>query len=186
VSDHNVTTGGVLIGLLSVAVVLVPWYRRHGGKSGDPLTKGTAGGGGKRQKLAELGPFLWAFTLGTLSSLAAGGLMGQTALRIDQSSNVLGDRMLYTLAGASSPSVTRPGIAMLQPGGSVLLVTVLIGCAIWFWASKRAIKWRMVAGLLAGCTLGPTAGVAGVAGVIAAPVFNTVGAWLVGIGTGLL
>jgi hypothetical protein len=179
-NTHHVTTGSVLIGLLAIAVVLVPWYRKNtSGKSKIGMEK-TAGG--RKRDWAALGPFGWAFLLGTLSSLAVGGIMGQTALRIDQGSNTLGDQILSTTAGADSPSVTRAGIAMLQPGGAVLLILVLIGCLLWFWISRRIVKWHMLMGLLAGCTLGPTAGVAGIAGVIAAPAFNFVGAYLVGIG----
>jgi hypothetical protein len=179
-NSHHVTTGGVLIGLLAIAVVIVPWYRKNtGGKGRAGLEKGA---GGRKRDWAALGPFFWVFVLGTLSSLAVGGIIGQTALRIDQGSNTLGDQVLSAAAGADSPGVTRAGIAMLQPGGAVLLILVLIGCLIWFWISRRPVKWQMLMGLLAGCTLGPTAGIAGVAGVIAAPVFNFIGAYLVGIG----
>lgn len=171
------TAGGALIGLLAVASVLVPWYRKHGSKAGG-AEKGT---GGKGRNWKALAPFGWTLILGTLSSLAAGGWMGAAARGVGSGSNTMGSKLLSSLAGANSPAVTRRGIAMLTPGGAVMLVLVLLGCLLWFWMNRRAVRWQMAAGYIAGATLGPTAGLAGVAGVVLAPIANTVGGYLVGI-----
>ncbi|MEY9837425.1 hypothetical protein [Streptacidiphilus sp. EB103A] len=173
-SSHYVTAGSVLVGLLMVAGRGVFWYRKHGRKSG----AGKGGEGGKR-KIAPLGPFLWTMTLGTLSALATGGLMGKTAEGVAKSSNRFGDQLLSTLAGANSPGVTRQGIQMLSQGGAVLLVVLLVACLIWWWCHGWRIKVEMVCGYIAGVTLGPTAGLAGIAGVIIAPIFNIGGNWIV-------
>lgn len=175
-SQHYVTAGSVLVGLLMVAGRLVPWYRKHGRKSGG---KGNEGGGSKGGKVAPLGPFLWTLILGTLSALATGGLMGQAARGVANSGNTIGDQMLSTIAGANSPGATRQGISMLTPGGAVLLVIVLFGCLLWFWMHGWKIRIEMVCGYIAGVTLGPTAGLAGIAGVILAPIFNVGGNWIV-------
>lgn len=173
-SQHYVTAGSVLVGLLMVAGRGVLWYRKHGRKSG----AGKGGEGGKR-KIAPLGPFLWTMTLGTLSALATGGLMGKTAAGVAKSSNTFGDQLLSTLAGANSPGVTRQGIQMLSQGGAVLLVVLLVACLLWWWFHRWQIKVEMVCGYIAGVTLGPTAGLAGIAGVIIAPIFNIGGNWIV-------
>lgn len=172
-SAHYVTAGSVLIGLLALAGRLVPWYRKHGRKKG-----GGEGTGGKG-KLAPLGPFIWALILGTLSALATGGLLGQAARTVAQSGNTVGDQMLSMLAGADSPGATREGIRMLNPGGSVLLVVLLLGCLLWFWMHGWRIRLEMILGYIAGVTLGPTAGIAGIAGVILSPIFNYGGNWIV-------
>ena len=173
-SSHYVTAGSVLVGLLMVGGRLTFWYRKHGRKGG----AGKGGEGGKR-RIGPLGPFLWTMGLGILSALATGGLMGKTAAAVAASSNRLGDQLLSTLAGANSPGVTRAGIEMLTQGGSVVLVVLLFGCLIWFWANGWRIKIEMICGYIAGVTLGPTAGGAGIAGVILAPLVNYGGNWLV-------
>lgn len=172
------TAGGALIGLLAVASVLVPWYRKNGSKGGDS-EKGAGGGKGRNWK--ALAPFGWTLVLGTLSSLAAGGWMGRTARGVGAGSNTVGGKLLSSLAGANSPEVTRRGIDMLTPGGAVMLVLILLGCLLWFWKNRRSVRWQMAAGYIAGATLGPTAGLAGVAGVVLAPLANTVGGYLVGL-----
>lgn len=165
-----------MVGLLAIAAVLVPWYKKHGRKAGG-AAKGT---GGKGRNVVYLAPFGWTFLEGVMASLATGGLMGKTAYAISAGSNTLGDKLLSSLAGATGPGVNRTGIAMLAPGGAVLLVLLLLCVAIWFWVSNRSIKLQMILGLIAGVTLGPTAGIAGVAGVVVSPIVNTAGGWLVG------
>lgn len=169
----NVTAGSVLVGLLAVACRLVPWYRKHGRK------KGGGDGGGGKGKIAPLGPFLLTVVLGTLSALATGGLLGQSARSVAASGNTIGDQLLSTIAGANSPSVTRKGIDMLSPGGSVLLIILLLVCLLWFWMHGWRIKIEMICGYIAGVTLGPTAGLAGIAGIVLAPIFNFGGGWIV-------
>lgn len=153
-----------MIGLLAIVARGIPWYRKHG----------------KRRDFMPLGPFLWMMLEGVLASLATGGLMGKAAYAISAGSNTLGDQMLSSLAGANGPGVNRTGIDMLTPGGAVLLVLVLLGCLIWFWKASWTVRLQMALGLIAGVTLGPTAGIAGVAGVVVSPIFNTFGGWLVG------
>jgi hypothetical protein len=165
VSPNYLNAGGALIGLLAAAAVLVPWYRRHG----------------RKRDFMPLGPFLWSMTLGALAALATGGLMGKSARAIATSSNSMGAQMLSTLAGANAPSVTRKGITMLTPGGAVMLIVVLLGCLIWLWTHSWGIRFKMFAGLVAGVTLGPTAGIAGLIGVVIAPIFNYGGNWIVGV-----
>jgi hypothetical protein len=179
VTTHHITVGGALIGLMAALIVLVPWYRANrAGKKGDVFTKGT---GSRKRNWAALGPFGWAFTLGTLSSLATGGLMGKAAMGIANGSNTLGSRLLSSLAGADSPTVTRHGITLLSPGGAGALLLVELGLIIWWRLSGGAVRWQMAMGVISGATLGPTAGIAGIAGVILAPAFNTGGGWLVGL-----
>lgn len=175
-TTHHLTAGGALIGLLAVASVLVPWYRRFGRKAPKDGQKA----GGKGRNFAYLGPFTWTFVEGVLTSLATGGLMGKTAYAISAGSNTLGNKLLSSLAGATGPGVNRIGIAQLTPGGSVMLIIMLLGLGLWFWGSSRGVKLQMLMGLVGGVTLGPTAGIAGVTGVIISPIVNTFGGWLVG------
>lgn len=177
-SAHYVTAGSVLIGLLLVALRGITWYRKHGRKGAS--AKGGEGGG--KRKLGPLGPFLWAMTLGTLSALATGGILGATASGVAASSNTFGDQLLSTIAGAKSPSVTRAGIHMLGSGGSVLLIILLFCCLAWFWMHGWRIRAEMIGGYIAGVTLGPTAGLAGLAGVLLSPIFNYGGNYITGLG----
>lgn len=178
-THHHVTVGGALIGLAAATIVLVPWYRdNHGGRKRDPLAKGA---GRKRKDWAALGPFGWAFVLGTLSSLATGGFMGKAATGIGNGSNALGAQIMSTVAGADSPSVTRQGIALLNPGGAAALLLLEVALLIWWRISGGEVRWHMALGVISGAALGPTAGIAGLAGVAFAPTFNWAGGWLVGL-----
>lgn len=179
-SSHHVTVGGDLVGLLATGSVLTHWYFKHGRKGGASTTKG-GGGGGKGRNWIFLAPFAWTFTLGTLCSLAAGGAMGAAAVQIANAGNALGDQLLSSLTGAISPSVTRVGLHLLDPGGSATLILLLLILGSWAAYSSKGVRLRMAMGLIGGCALGPTAGVAGIAGVIVAPLFNTIGDWLVGL-----
>lgn len=168
---HHVTAGGALVGLLAVGSELTFWYFRHGRKGG---------GGGKGRHWIVLAPFSWAAILGVMSSLATGGAMGKSAVAVAASSNTFGDQLLSTLAGANAPTVTRVGLVLLNPFGSMCLILVLVGVLIWLVLSRWGVRFQLLLGYLAGCTLGPTAGVAGVAGVVIAPLFNWIGLAMVG------
>lgn len=167
-SAHYLTAGGALIGLLALIGRLITWYRKHGRKKGS-------------RDYGPLAPFLWTMVLGIMSSLATGGAMGTAARSIATSSNSIGASLLSTLAGANSPGVTRAGIQMLSPGGADVLILLLLGCALWFWMHSGGVRIQMLCGLVAGVTLGPTAGLAGICGVIVAPIMNIGGNYLVGI-----
>lgn len=172
-----ITVGGALVGLLAATWVLLPWWRKSSGSSGH-LGKG-GGGGGRNWK--HLTPFGTAFAFGTLCSLCAGGLLGNAAHRLGQGSNTIGDKILSVMTGANSPAVARHGLGMLHPGGAVALILLLIGLVIWWRGSGRTMRRDMALGILSGVTLGPTAGIAGIAAVVLAPAANTAGGWLVGL-----
>ena len=171
-----ITVGGALIGLIAAAIVLVPWYRKGGGGK---VQIGKGGGGGRNWK--ALSAFGTAFALGTLCSVATGGLLGQAARRLGQGSNTLGDKLLSVMTGSDSPAVTRHGLAMLQPGGAVALIILLVVVVIWFRGSGKTIRRDMILGIISGAALGPTAGIAGIAAVVLAPAANMAGGWLVGL-----
>lgn len=175
---HSISAGGALIGLLATGAVGIHWYYKHGRKGGGP-TLGKGDGAGKGRRWIMLAPFGWAATLGIMSSLATGGLMGSTAVQVGASSNLLGNQLLSSLAGADAPSVTRAGLVLLDPFGSICLVIVLLGVLLWLVFSRWAVRIQLLLGYVAGCTLGPTAGLAGIAGVVIAPLFNGIGSGLV-------
>ncbi|MFC1410490.1 hypothetical protein ACEZCY_14620 [Streptacidiphilus sp. N1-12] len=177
-SGHQVSAGGALVGLLATGSVLTYWYFKHGRKGGGQGIKGD--GGGKGRQWIRLAPFAWAATLGVMSSLATGGAMGNTAVQVGISSNDLGNQLLSSLAGADAPAITRAGTVMLNGWGSICLVIVLLGVLIWLAVSKWGVRIQLLLGYVAGCTLGPTAGIAGIAGVVIAPLFNWIGLALVG------
>ncbi|WP_037605824.1 hypothetical protein [Streptacidiphilus rugosus] len=178
---NTITVGGVLVGLLAAAIVVVPWWRKGGGaKPADPLAKGPAKSS-KGRNWKALGPFGSALSFGTLCALCTGGLLGQAAHRLGQGSDTLGDKLLSTLTGSNSPAVSHQGLAMLQPGGAVVLILLMVGIIIWWRGSGRTMRRDMLLGLLSGITLGPTAGLAGLAGLLLAPAANQVGAWVVGL-----
>ena len=174
-----ITVGGALIGLLACLAVLLPWYRKSGSGGGKGGPKGAAGAGGRNWK--TLAPFGSGLAIGVLSATCVGGMLGLAARRIGGGSNTAGDRLLSWLTGVNSQAVTRAGLAALNPGGAVVLVLLLVGVVIVWRSSGKRIRRDMGLGLLAGCTLGPTAGLAGLAAVVLVPVVNSAGGALVGL-----
>jgi hypothetical protein len=176
-----ITVGGALVGLLACVAVLLPWWRKSGSgpaPSGPNMKKGGGGGGGRNWK--QLSHFGAGLAVGVLSATCVGGMLGLAARRIGGGSNTAGDKLLAWLTGVGSQAVTRKGLAALQPGGAVILVLLLVGLVIVWRASGRAVRKDLGLGLLAGCTLGPTAGLAGFAAVVLVPSVNWAGGLIVG------
>jgi hypothetical protein len=173
-----ITVGGALVGLLATLAVVLPWYRKSGGaapaKPGKPAAKG-----GRNWK--TLAPFGAGLAIGVLSATCVGGMLGLAARRIGGGSNTAGDRILTWLTGVNSQAVTRAGLGTLQPGGAVVLICLLVGVIVVWRSSGRTLRRDMGLGLLAGCTLGPTAGLAGLAAVVLVPVVNSAGGAMVGL-----
>lgn len=174
-----ITVGGALIGLLAALAVLLPWWRKSGGGGGGKSKGGppTAGGG---RNFKALGPFAGGVALGVLSATTVGGALGLVARRIGGGSNTAGDRILAWLTGVGSQSVTRAGLGTLSPGGAVVLILLLVGVVIVWRSSGKALRRDLGLGVLCGCTLGPTAGLAGIAAVVLVPAVNWAGGAVVG------
>jgi hypothetical protein len=178
VSNAVITVGGALVGLLATLAVVLPWWRK-GGKGGGPKGKGETPAGGRNAK--DLAHFGTGAAIGILSATCVGGALGTIAHRVGGGSNMLGDRILSFMTGAASPAVTRRSLNALSPGGAVVLILLLVGLVLVWRASHRRIRKDLGLGVLAGCTLGPTAGLAGLAAVVLVPIVNTVGNYLVGM-----
>lgn len=179
-----ITVGGALIGLLACTTVLLPWWRKSGGGSapapGGKLTKGAPAPAAKGRNWKQLSHFGAGLAVGVLSATCVGGMLGLAARRIGGGSNTAGDKLLNWLTGVGSQAVTRHGLAALQPGGALVLVVLLVGLVIVWRASGRAVRKDLALGVLAGCTLGPTAGLAGIAAVVLVPSVNWAGGLIVG------
>ncbi len=176
-----ITVGGALVGFLSCLVVLLPWWRKGGGgKAPAAKGKGAAPAAGGRS-VKDLSHFGIGLTIGILSATCVGGALGTIAHRIGGGSNMLGDKILSFMTGVASPAVNRKALNALSPGGAVVLILLLVGLVIVWRASHRKIRKDLGLGVLAGCTLGPTAGLAGLAAVVLVPMVNTLGNYLVGM-----
>ncbi|MEZ0066702.1 hypothetical protein ABIA32_002714 [Streptacidiphilus sp. MAP12-20] len=180
----STTVGGALFGLIAALIVLLPWYRKSGGGAAKvDLAKGgppkSAGRGGRNWK--QLGPFGFAFAIGTLCSLCSGGLLGAMAHQLGNGSSSIGSNVLAVLTGAASPAVARHAQQRLTAGGAVVLVLLVVGAIVWWRGSGRGMHRDLLCGMLSGVTLGPTAGIGGLAAVALSPVVDQVGGWLVGL-----
>lgn len=180
-----ITVGGALIGALACLAVLLPWWRKSSGSAapaaGGKLSKGAPAPAAKGRNWKALSHFGTGLAVGVLSATCVGGMLGLAARRIGGGSNTAGDKLLSWLTGVGSQAVTRKGLAALQPGGAVVLILLLVGLVIVWRASGRAVRKDLALGLLAGCTLGPTAGLAGIAAVVLVPAVNSAGGALVGL-----
>ncbi|WP_128977522.1 hypothetical protein [Streptomyces roseicoloratus] len=162
ITTANVATlGGVAVGLGILTWVLIPWYR-------------------KSRDWKELVPFGSGLALGTLSVLAAGGVLGKIAGWILGATNKAGDYALSAGTGAQSPLVTRAGITALDPGGSVILLLFTVGLIAVWRSAKKKIRGSLATGVVCGCSIGLSAGVAGIAGATLVPLANSIGGVLTG------
>lgn len=177
-----ITVGGALIGLLCAAYVIWPWWKKGSAAAGAAkLAKpGGPAAGGKRN-WRTLAPFGYAMCIGVMSATCVGGILGTVAHRIGGASNVGGNWLLSWLAGSASPAVTRPSLTLLQPGGAVVLIVTVFILGMWLRSTSGKQKQYLVLGIICGCTLGPTAGLAGLAGKLLVPAANTAGAKIVGL-----
>jgi hypothetical protein len=176
-----ITVGGALVGLLAALAVLLPWYRKGGKAPADPAAKGPAKSPAGGRSIKTLRPFGAGLALGIMSATCVGGALGTIAHRIGGGSNMVGDRLLSWSTGSASPAVTRHALNQLSPGGAVVLILLLVGLVIVWRGSAKRIRKDLGLGILAGCTLGPTAGLAGLAAVALVPLVNWAGNAVVGL-----
>lgn len=169
-----ITVGGVLVGLLAALLVLLPWWRKGG-------SKGMKGDGGGSRNIKDLTHFGAGIAVGTLSATCVGGFLGTIAHSIGGGSNTVGNNLIGWLTGEASPAVTRRALNALTPGGAVVLILLLVAIVLVWRKSARRIRKDLGLGVLAGCTLGPSAGLAGLAAYVLVPIVNTCGNYVVGL-----
>lgn len=175
-----ITVGGALIGLLAALAVLLPWWKKGGAKAAAPA-KGSAAPAAGGRSIKTLRPFGAGLAVGILSATCVGGALGTIAHRIGGGSNMVGDRLLSWSTGSGSPAVTRRALNQLTPGGAVVLILLLVGMIIVWRGSAKRVRKDLGLGILAGTTLGPTAGLAGLAAAGLVPLVNWAGNSLVGL-----
>lgn len=177
-----ITVGGALVGLLCATWVIWPWWKKgSAAASASKMVKPGAGAGGKGRDWRALMPFFFALCIGVMSATCVGGILGTIAHRIGGASNTGGNWLLSWLAGSQSPTVTRPSLTMLQPGGAVVLILFVFILGLWLRSTGGKQKQHLILGIICGCTLGPTAGLAGLAGKFLVPFANMAGAKIVGL-----
>jgi hypothetical protein len=160
---NPVTMGGAMVGLCIVLHRLVTWW---------PGLKGIAGRGVRC--LSDLLPFVFAYAVGALFIMCAGGLIGYAADWTLWGTNWLGDTALvWGVGGTGDQDVTRRGPQQaLTNGGHMVTVLLLVGLLA---ARKRSGSQDLGTGLLAGIALGCSAGALGTVAVPLASAVNWAG-----------
>jgi len=174
----SITVGGALVGLVLCVIILWPWWRKSGGGGGKGGFKESAAAAGRNWK--QLLPFVGALALGIVVAVSVGGLIGGAATKVRTGSDQLGDDSLHTLTGASSATITHPGLAHLQAGAAVVVLVLLTIVVLTFRKGTKALKRDLGFGLIAGMTLGPSAAATGLATAILLPIVTAAGAHVMG------
>jgi hypothetical protein len=160
---NYVTYGGVTVGLCLLAHQLTAWWPGLKSLQKDPMWH-----------LADLLPFLLAWSYGCLTTLGVGGLVGLISDTVLGLSNWLGDAALvWGVGGTGGQSAGRATFLPLSgPGlGVVLIFTVMFIAAV----KKSRYGVELKRGAWCGICLGTSAGVAGFAAVPLAQAASLIG-----------
>lgn len=172
--NPGVTLGSVTIGTIIVALIIMRWWKKSGGKKTD-------GEGTGRSWKALVGPLI-AWCYGMLAVLASPGVSAAgivTKLGL-WGGNQAGYAYLVWGVGGTSPTVTRAQVLTLTPGGYAVYAiwtALMVGNYVW---SKKLPRKQSIAAALAGILMGLSAGVAGVAASPLGSAVNALGAWYTG------
>lgn len=167
-----VTLGMALFGLVLCAVVLVPWFRKSGGKA--PGAKGAPAAASGRNYRALL-PFAGSLCVGIVVSVSVGGLLGSAASWARKGGGQAGDDFLHLFTGATSYQVSHGGLAHLGDGSAVVLLLILTVMFLVWRKGAKALRRDIGLGLLAGINLGPTAAGLGFASAVLLPALLSAG-----------
>ncbi|MFG2976280.1 hypothetical protein ACGFYY_25270 [Streptomyces sp. NPDC048331] len=161
------TLGAVLFGLIFLIWEIAVWYPGVKTLQSRPLPQ-----------LGELLPFLICWSIGALTVMVVGGIVGWAGDTALWGLNTFGDGLLIYGVGAQTGTAPGSAAAPLTQGG--LFMTALVLAA--FIARRRrgatGSKWR---GWLSGIGLGLTSSIARYAAVPLASGANLAGAWLTGM-----
>jgi hypothetical protein len=168
-----VTLGGLAVGLILILREFAPtaWatLMKKTGKGGGEAAEGA----GKFNVKAHV-PFLAGTAIGMLAISTPGGIIGTGAAKILGISNAIGDKALSAGVGSASTAASRGVHAMDQYGGLIVLLLVA-SVIILRKALPKPQKRQMFAGVWSGCTLGLTAGAAGVTAAVLVPLAEQLG-----------
>jgi hypothetical protein len=108
-----------------------------------------------------IGPFASYFTLGALSTVCTGGLLGALAGCTVQASNGVGSRAVPGATGTPSATIAAGSMGQLNPEGGLVVFLLAVALVLAWKAASKIEKKRMAGGGFCGATLCATAGVAG-------------------------
>ncbi|WP_244283205.1 hypothetical protein [Streptomyces flavidovirens] len=154
----GLTMGGLALSLAILWANLRPWWK------------------GSRDPKALI-PFGSGFSLGALSTMCVGGILGFLAGRLVSIVNGAGDKVVGGTTGTGGSTISTGTLGTLTPEGAA--VTFLITCGVfiaWKTAGKTD-KRRYAGGAMCGVTLCLTAGIAGALAWVP-DVINTAGIML--------
>jgi hypothetical protein len=114
-----------------------------------------------------LAPFGAGLSLGALSTLCAGGVLGVLAVWVSGAQNRVGSHVVPGSTGRPDGTLARGDMGQLTPGGG-LLVFVLAAAVAMAWRATgkgdagKQKRRRMAGGVICGVSLGATVAVASI------------------------
>ncbi|MEU9498227.1 hypothetical protein [Streptomyces sp. NPDC048196] len=144
----SLSLGGLALSLVVAYANLWPWW-----KAGhDPK---------------KIIPFAQGFSLGAISTICAGGVLGWLAGCSAGAGNTGGGKVLGGITGASGGgTLARGDLGHLTPEGGVVVLLMTVGVVMAWRSAGKADKKRTAGGAFVGSTLTLTAGVASLLGFL--------------------
>ncbi|WP_030798943.1 hypothetical protein [Streptomyces sp. NRRL S-337] len=147
-TSTSLSLGGLALSLAVAYANLWPWW-----KAGHDLKK--------------LIPFGQGFSLGAVSTICAGGLLGWLAGCSAGVGNGTGDKVLGGVTGAKGGgALARGDLGHLAPEGGAVVLLMTVGVVIAWKSAGKHDKKRMFGGAFVGSTLCLTAGAANLLGFL--------------------
>lgn len=169
-----VTLGGLGVGAALLIREFAPnaWghLMRSKGKGGGEQAD-SAGGFNIRAHV----PFLLGAALGMLAISVPGGFIGSMAGHILGISNSIGDKVLSSGAGGATTAATRHAAQTMDQYGSLIVVLLVFAVFVLRKTLAKPHRKAMRFGIWCGCTLGLSAGAAGLTASVLIPLAEQLG-----------
>jgi hypothetical protein len=143
---------------------------KKAGKGGD------SGGdtGGKFNIKAHI-TWLLGAAVGMLAISCPGGISRTAAGKMLGLSNTIGDKLLSSGTGGHTTAATRHAVEVMDDYGALVVLLLIAGVLILRKALPQQQKSKLGWGVWAGCTLGLSAGAAGLTGTVLVPLAEQLG-----------
>lgn len=170
----TVTLGGLGVGAALLIREFAPngWNHlmRSKGKGGGEQTEST-GGFNIRAHI----PFLLGAALGMLAISVPGGFIGTAAGHILGISNSLGDKLLSAGTGGHTTAATRHAAQTMDQYGSLVVALLVFAVFVLRKTLAKPHRKALRFGVWCGCTLGLSAGAAGLTASVLIPIAEQLG-----------
>jgi hypothetical protein len=143
--------------------------KKGGGKGSDDAAPAA------KFNLLAHAPFLLGLAVGMLAISCPGGLAGTGAGKILGLSNAIGDKLLSAGVGGHTTAATRHAAQIMDQYGALVVLLLLVAAFIVRKSLPKPQRRQLGYGAWCGCTIGLSAGAAGITGAVLVPLAEQLG-----------